>query len=193
VFAVLGDIPFQVVGSPEALSDSRGYDYAEHRVVQARPRLQWLADDLVTIRLEMLLHRSFTEPAASLLILRQAASTHAALPLVFGNGDFRGYFVITRIDTLLRQLSGLGDLFAVTVRLSLVESPIEFDSAMPPIPSFLPIAVVAAAPSGSSSAAARASTGVSALLLALTAPSGPASPILLADDVSTSTIVRSAQ
>ena len=78
MFALLGDIPFQVVGSPEAFSDSRGYDYAEHRVVQARPRLQWLADDLVTIRLEMLLHRSFTEPAASLLVLRQAASTHAA-------------------------------------------------------------------------------------------------------------------
>jgi hypothetical protein len=38
VFAILGEIPFQVVGSPEALSDSRSYDYAEHRVVQARPR-----------------------------------------------------------------------------------------------------------------------------------------------------------
>ena len=124
MFAVLGDIPFLVVGSPEAFSDSRGYDYAEHRVVQARPRLQWLADDLMTIRLEMLLHQSFTEPAASLLVLRQAAATHAALPLVFGNGDFRGCFVITRIDTQSRQLSGSGDLFAITVRLSLRESPV---------------------------------------------------------------------
>ena len=55
MFAVLGDIPFQVVGSPEALSDSRSYDYAEHRVVQARPQLQWLANDLAIIRMEMLL------------------------------------------------------------------------------------------------------------------------------------------
>src|SRR5579872_5011581 len=88
VFAILGDIPFQVVGSPESLSDSRGYDYAEHRVIQDRPVLQWLADDLETIELEMLLHQSFTNPTVNLLLLLQAAETHAALPLVFGNGYF---------------------------------------------------------------------------------------------------------
>lgn len=192
MFAVLGDIPFQVVGSPEAFSDSRGYDYAEQRVAQARPRLQWLADDLMTIRLELLLHQSFTEPAASLLVLRQAAATHAALPLIFGNGDFRGYFVITRIDTQSRQLSGSGDLFAITVRLSLRESPVEFDPAAPPIPAFPLIAIAAAASSGSSSTPALASSGVSALV-ALVGPSGPTSAILLPDDVPASTIVRSAQ
>jgi len=192
VFAVLGDIPFQVVGSPEAFSDSRGYDYAEQRVAQARPRLQWLADDLVTIRLEMLLHRSFTEPAASLLVLQQAASTHAGLPLVFGNGDFRGYFVITKIDTVSRQLSGIGDLFAILVRLTLKESPLDFDPAAPPIPAFLPIAIAGVAASGSSIVPALASTGVSALA-ALTAPTGPGSAILLPDDVPISIITRSAQ
>ena len=192
MFAVLGDIPFQVIGSPEALSDSRGYDYAEHRVVQDRPRLQWLADDLVRMRLEMLLHRSFTEPAASLLVLRQAASTHAALPLVFGNGDFRGYFVVTRIDTLSRQLSGSGDLFAISVRLTLCESPVEFDPTAPAIPPFVPIAIVALATSTASSTAARVSTGISALA-AIAAPSGSSSPILLHGDVPTSAIVRSAQ
>lgn len=192
MFAVLGDIPFQIVGSPEAFSDSRGYDYAEHRVVQARPRLQWLADDLMTIRLEMLLHRSFTEPGASLLTLRQAAATHAALPLVFGNGDFRGYFVITRIDTVSRQMSGSGDLFAITVRLCLRESPVEFDPAAPPIPPFLPIAIVALGASISSVGSVRASTGVSALA-AVTALTGPTSGILLPDDVPAPVIVRSAQ
>ncbi len=192
MFAVLGDIPFQVVGSPEALSDSRSYDYAEHRVVQARPVLQWLADDLVTVRLEMLLHRSFTDPAASLLVLQETASTHAALPLVFGNGDFRGYFVIVTIDTVSRQLSGVGDMFAVLVRLTLRESPLQFDPAVAPIPNFLPIGIATAALPGSSTAPAVASTGVSALA-ALVSPSGPASAILLPDDVSTSVIVRSAQ
>jgi phage protein U len=192
MFALLGDITFQVVGSPEQFSDSHGYDYAEHRVAQARPRLQWLADDLIAIRLEMLLHRSFTAPAASLSVLLQAASTHAALPLIFGNGDFRGYFVITEINTLSRQMGASGDIFAITVRLSLRESPPEFDPGAPPIPSFAPIALVAVATSGNSSAPALASTGVSALV-ALTAPSGPASSVLLPDDVPTSTIVRSAQ
>ena len=192
MFAILGEIPFQVVGSPEALSDSRSYDYAEQRVVQARPRLQWLADDLITIRLEMLLHRSFSDPAASLLILQQVASTHSALPLVFGNGEFRGYFVITNIDTVSRQLSGVGDLFAIVVRLSLRESPIEFDAGAAPIPAFVPIAVASLGASTNSGATNLLTSGISAIA-GLVAPRAPASAILLPDDVPTAVIVRSAQ
>jgi phage protein U len=190
MFAVLGDVPFEIVGSPEAFSDSRGYDYAEQRVAQARPRLQWLADDLVTIRFEMLLHLSFTNPTASLLILRQAAETHSAMPLIFGNGDFRGYFVITGIDTVSRQLSGIGEIFAITVRLALRESPVEFNAGAPAIPSFIPIAL--AATTSSSSSTPIAAAGVSALV-ALASPSAPPGPVLLAEDVPTSVIVRSAQ
>jgi phage protein U len=190
MFAVLGDVPFEIVGSPEAFSDSRGYDYAEQRVVQARPRLQWLADDLVTLRLEMLLHLSFTNPTASLLILRQAAETHSAMPLIFGNGDFRGYFVLTEINTVSRQLSGTGEILAITVRLSLRESPVELNPAAPAIPSFIPIAL--AGTNSSSSSAAVAAAGVSALV-ALASPSAPPGPVLLPQDVATSVIVRSVQ
>ena len=191
MFAVLGDIPFQVVGSPERLSDSRGYDYAEHRVIQDRPVLQWLADDLETIQLEMLLHQSFTNPTVNLLLLLQAAETHAALPLVFGNGYFRGYFVITKIDTLSKQLSGTGDLFAITVRLSLRESPVSFDPTVPAIPSFVPIAIVAAATSIASAATTPTATGVSAIL-GPSAPAAPITPAMKPDDVSIASIVRSA-
>ncbi|HXN85801.1 MAG TPA: phage tail protein [Candidatus Binataceae bacterium] len=190
MFAVLGDIPFQVVGSPESLSDSRGYDYAEHRVVQDRPVLQWLADELETIQLEMLLHQSFTNPTVNLLLLLQAAETHAALPLVFGNGYFRGYFVIARIDTVSKQLSGTGDLFAITVRLSLRESPVSFDPTAPAIPSFVPIGIVAAATSSTSAATTPPNTGVSAILGPV-APTAPITPDIRPDDVSVSAIVRS--
>ena len=191
MFAILGDIPFQVVGSPESLSDSRGYDYAEHRVIQDRPVLQWLADDLETIQLEMLLHQSFTNPAANLLLLLQAAETHAALPLVFGNGYFRGYFVIAKMDTLSKQLSGSGDLFAITVRLSLRESPVSFNPAGPAIPSFVPIGIVAAATSGAAATRTTARTGISAIL-GLVSPTAAIKPSIRPGDVSVQAIVRSA-
>jgi phage protein U len=191
VFALLGEIPFEVVGSPESLSDSRGYDYAEHRVVQDRPVLQWLADDLETIQLEMLLHQSFTNPTVNLLLLLQAAETHAALPLVFGNGYFRGYFVIAKIDTLSRQLSGSGDLFAITVRLSLRESPVSFNPMAPAIPSFVPIGIVAAAATSASAATTPTATGVSAILGPVP-PAAAIKPSIRPGDVSVSAIVRSA-
>ena len=190
MFAILGEVPFEIVGSPEAFSDSRSYDYAEQRVIQARPRLQWLADGLMTIRLEMLLHLSFTNPAASLLLLRQAAETHVAMPLIFGNGDFRGYFVITGIETVSRQLSGVGEILAISVRISLRESPVDLNASAAAIPPFIPIALVAAG--GSTGSSSVASGGISALL-ALSPPTAPSTPILLAQDVPTSVIVRSAQ
>src|SRR5579862_6940818 len=141
MFALLGDIPFQVIGSPQSLSDSRRYDYAEHRVIQARPQLQWLANDLMTMRLEILLHQAVSSPAANLLALTEAASAHQALPLVFGNGELSGYFVITEIDTVSRQLSGSGDIVSMTVRLDLRESPATPDPAAPPVPTFIPLAI----------------------------------------------------
>jgi phage protein U len=177
VFAILGEIPFEVTSSPEALVAARHYDYAEHRVIEGRPRLQWIADALETIRLELLLHRTVSDPAASLALLQVAASSHSAMPLVFGNGDFRGYFVIVEIETLSRQLSGTGDPLAISVKLTLREFVPEFDPAASSFSSFVPIAIAA--------------FGTSALL-AFAAPAAPISPRLQPADVRPATIVRAA-
>jgi phage protein U len=94
MFALLGEISFEVIGSPEVFESSRRFDYAEHRVVEDRPRLQWLAADLESITLAMLFHISFTDPAAQLAALLAAADDHQARALVLGNGVFRGFFVV---------------------------------------------------------------------------------------------------
>ena len=190
MFALLGEIPFQMVGSPEELRDSRRYDYAEHRVVQARPQLQWLADDLMRIELEMLLHSSFTDPAANLLALTEAAAAHSVLPLVFGNGDFRGYFVISEIRTISRQLSGSGAMFAISVHLRLTESPVDFDPTAPPVLPFIPLALSSLS-SRTSNPSVLVPAGVSALA-SITLPAGSPSAIVLPDDIAPSAIVRSA-
>jgi phage protein U len=191
MFALLGDIPFQVVGSPQSLSDARRYDYAEHRVIQALPQLQWLANDLMTMHLEVLLHQAVNSPAVNLLALTEAAAAHQALPLIFGNGELKGYFVISAIDTLSRQLTGTGDIISMTVRIELLESPTSFDPAAAPIPTFIPLALGIASGTDSTTAAATVAGGLSALA-ALASPSGATRPMLLPDDVPSSVIVRSA-
>ena len=99
MFALFGEIPFQVIGSPEVFESSRRFDYAEHRVVEDRPRLQWLAAELESITLAMLFHKSFTDPAAQLAALLAAAGDHQARALVLGNGVFRGFFVVESVTT----------------------------------------------------------------------------------------------
>jgi phage protein U len=215
MFAVLGDIRFQVLGSPEAIDSRRAYTYAEHRVIEARPLLQWLADDLERLTFDLKIHASFADPAAELAALKAAASAHQALALVFGNGDFRGYFVIESIATRSMKLSAAGDPIAITVRLALKEwaKSAELNAAAPPIVPFVPLAVVAAAV-GSSAPGALAipfasaplaipaasapgalaiplsSAGLSALFKSVTA-SGALGPDLAAADVPAAAITRS--
>ncbi|HEY6417587.1 MAG TPA: phage tail protein [Candidatus Binataceae bacterium] len=204
MFAILGEIPFEVVGSPQGFDSSRGYDYAEQRVIEDRPRLQWLANELERLSFDLLFHYSFTSPATQLLLLRTTADAHQALPLVFGTGEFRGYYVIESITTKSIQFSAQGDPIAIIVRLALkewVQDPV-LNATVSPLPSFSPIGIViaptatgsSALTTGAASLAAASvpllTTGVSPLLNNL-GPLGPEGPSLLPDDVPTSVITRS--
>ncbi len=200
MFAIFGNIPFEVLGSPERMESTRSYDYAAHPVVEDQPHLQWVGDSLQTIALELMFHASFTNPAAQLAALEAAASDHQARALVFGSGEYRGYFVVTSLSVSSRQLGPSGKAIAIQARLVLTEWAIgnALDPNAPPVPLFTPIALAAALSSGdtgngpgaSASTAASLLAGVSALL---NNPSstGPGGAQLMPDDVTPSQIVRS--
>lgn len=216
MFAVLGEISFELLDSPEGFESSRTWDYAEHRVVEARPRLQWLAEGLETIELDFQFHASFTNPSAQLDALIAAAGDHNARPLVFGNGVHRGYFIVTSIRTTSQQMNASGSLIAITVRAELKEWALEaeIDPAAPPVAPF-PLIGIVAAPAGipTSSVAYTAAAGLGAAVGAsvttyvpprISAPgispilnipgvAGLTSPHLTISDVPPSVIVRGAR
>src|SRR5216684_1429670 len=109
MYAVLGEIIFDVLTSPQALESARKYDYAEHKVVEDRPRLQWIAADLETLTLELSFHDAFTNPQTQLMLLENAAEDHRARAFVYGNGIHRGYFVVSELAAN-RNRPGTGDL-----------------------------------------------------------------------------------
>ena len=193
MFAVLGEIPFQVVGSPEGYESRRGYDFAEHRVIESKPRLQWIGNDLEHLRFELRLHSSFTDPGAKLALLRSTAAAHLALPLVFGNGGFRGFFVIESISMRSQQLSARGVPIAITAAIALKEWAVESElfPGVLPLPDFVPIGIVPAVSSSSDGGAPGFIPGVSALL-SLSPARGASGPNLTASDIPVSAIVRSA-
>jgi phage protein U len=190
LFAALGEISFEVVGSPESFESSRGYGFAEHRVIESKPRLQWVGNDLERLKIELRLHSSFTDPGAQLGLLRTAAGAHRALPLVFGNGGFRGFFVIESIVVRSQQLSASGAPIAISAGLSLTEWAIESEVAGNALRSGFPVLGMFAASVTASGRAATAQ-GIS-VLLSGTAASGATSPGLEAGDVPIGNIVRSA-
>src|SRR5215469_17363075 len=108
MFATLGEILFTTLTSPEAFRAQTGYSYAEHKVVESAPRLQWLANDLQKISLDLGFHVAFTNPATQMNLLRAAAEDHQARALVFGNGVHRGYFVIETLEETFHQTADDG-------------------------------------------------------------------------------------
>jgi phage protein U len=190
MFAALGEILFEVVGSPERLESVRDYDFAEHRVVEGRPRLQWVGNGLERLKLELMMHSSFSNPAAQVALLRATAAAHRALPLVFGNGGFRGFFVIDSLFVRSQQSSASGAPIAINVGLSLREWAAGSDLELATIPG-LPVPGAIATATAATSGAAGKKAGVSALLR-LQAATGATSPQLLANDVVAAAIVRSA-
>jgi phage protein U len=194
LFAVLGDIQFEVVGSPEGYESAAAYDFAEQRVIESKPRMQWVGDDLEKLSFELMWHSSFTNPAVQLARLRATAAQHLALPLVFGNGGFRGFFVIESIKMKSQQLSASGAPIAIRVALALREwtADLQLLSNAQPVAGFSPLGIATASNATAGGGTQGSFTpGVSALL-SIPSATGSSGPNLEADDVSVAVIVRSA-
>jgi phage protein U len=144
MFAILGELTFVVLTSFEAFRSSREYRYTEHKLVEARPRLQWIAQELEKISLELMFHVAFANPATEINRLRAAAEDHQARALVFGNGIHRGYFVIEGLEETHQQLAGDGSYVAISARLELREwvPGAAFDPFAPPQTAAPPPAII---------------------------------------------------
>ena len=193
MFAALGDIQFGVVGSPEGYESAGAYDFAEQRVIESKPRLQWVGDDLERLNFDLMWHSSFTNPAVQLALLRATAAQHLALPLVFGVGTYLGLFVIESIKVKSMQMSDLGGLLTIRVALALKEwiaDPQLVSSALP-VATFSPLGITTASTGTAGSGSDGSTPGVSALL-SIPSATGTSGPNLEADDVPAAVIVRSA-
>jgi len=173
MFATFGEIVFELLGSPESLESAWRWRYAEHRVIEDVARLQWVGDDLETITIAMLFHASYTDPALQSAALLAAGADHGARPLIFGNGDYRGYFVVTSLRTIYRHMAADGTPIAIAVQADLKESPLTdaVNSNALLRPSFTPIGIVPAA--------AGAATGPIPYLAPSGIPSTPAAPAVV--------------
>ena len=192
MFAVLGDIQFEVVGSPESYESADGYDFPEQRVIESKPRLQWVGDELERLNFELMWHASFTNPAAQLALLRATAATHLALPLVFGDGGFRGFFVIESIKVKSQQSSAGGAPIAIRVALALKEWIADAQSLFSTLSlgAFTTLGITTASTGTPASGSNGTMPGVSALLN-IPSATGTSGPNLEADDVPAAVIVRS--
>uniref|UniRef100_UPI0035C6A33D phage tail protein n=1 Tax=Serratia quinivorans TaxID=137545 RepID=UPI0035C6A33D len=121
MFAVLGDIEFELITYWDGFEATFGVDYAEHARIEGKPGLQFVGEKLDEIQISLVFHQHYCVPDVELARLRTAMKAHQALALVFGNGDYRGWFVITDVTATSEQTDSTGNVLAVNATASLRE------------------------------------------------------------------------
>ena len=144
MFAVLGNIEFEALGSPEQMRRERAMHFAEHKVVEGFPRLQQIGNELDQISIDLKFHRSFTNPRAQRDAIHAALDAGKALALVWASGEHWGYFVIEKATDTGQHLAADGNPIALEMNLSLKAwaPDSEFDPLAPPKPDTPPLALV---------------------------------------------------
>lgn len=121
MYAVLGEIEFDVVAYWDEFESTMGVDYTSHARIEGKPGVQFIGDKLDKITLKFNFHSQYCQPTTELNRLREAMSAHQAMALVFGNGDYRGWFVITDLTATHQHTDPYGNVIAQGGSLSLQE------------------------------------------------------------------------
>lgn len=117
----LGSIIFEGLRGFSTLSESRETNYAEHALIENKPKLQRVGNNLINVEGVMLFDVSFCDPQTEINNLEAARDIGEILPLIMGDGRFVGEFVIKslKIDTL--NTAGNGRLLQAEVSIALLE------------------------------------------------------------------------
>jgi phage protein U len=147
MYALLGDIQFDLITYFDGFECTFAADYAEHAMIAGKPRLQYVGQATDEISIQLAFHHMFCEPETELAKLKDALAAHQALALVLGNGDYKGWFVLTQVQCTATQTDTTGTITALEATLSLREyvgdpaNPLPPPAVQPDVP---PVQAVAA-------------------------------------------------
>jgi phage protein U len=130
MYAQLGDITFDGILTPESQEHNRSVNYAEHPLIDGKPRLQRVGDGLDEIKITMHLHRLFCTPEEEVLKLTNHMVAGTPLRYVTGAGSFVGQFVIINTKQVHAQQGPTGRVVETSLEVTLKEAFEETDESV---------------------------------------------------------------
>ena len=121
MYAQLGNIRFEGLKGFSSFVHERGVNYAQHELINGKPILQAVGDNLDTISFSMYLHSEFTDPESDVETLRTSMVEREVLPLLLGNGRVLGFFVIPSFSQSNTFTDPNGNLIETTLSVELLE------------------------------------------------------------------------
>lgn len=121
MFALLGEIQFELITHFDGLEINRATKYARHEVLGGKPILQRTGDDLDELTIELAFHDYYCDPEAELKRLDAARLAGKAMPLIWGHGVVEGQFVIEKIRITQQSATQYGKVTSLSASVSLLE------------------------------------------------------------------------
>lgn len=120
MFATFGPIRLHLTGTT-GLELTDGWHYAEHAVIQGKPLLQALGEELRKLSISFRFHAEFCDPVTEMEALRGLAGSRAAAALVLGTGRMLGRFVIAELAETARWTLPDGAVLSLDAKATLKE------------------------------------------------------------------------
>lgn len=122
MFLQLGNIIFKGLLSPNSFSaEGDEATYAEYALIGGKPRMAKTGDELEVLTFEIKLHAEFCNPEEQINALKTAKVNGTILPLLMGNGKYRGDYVIISNPYTIDQALSDGTVVRATVNLTIKE------------------------------------------------------------------------
>lgn len=121
MFALLGDIQFDLVTYFDGIEVNRATKFARHEVLDGKPVLQRTGEELDEISIELAFHSYYCDPATELKRLDDARKAARAMPFIWGNGAVEGQFVIEKLRITGQTADRFGVLTSVSASINLIE------------------------------------------------------------------------
>lgn len=111
----LGSIQLRGLQGLQEFLPKRAASYAEHALLDGKPRLQNTGNALDEYQLTVFVHAQYGDPKALFQQLDTARMDGEVLPFIDSTGEYLGDFVITNIDPEVIQVDGLGNWVAANI------------------------------------------------------------------------------
>ena len=119
---VLGDRQFQqAIMSPASEGYAKSHTYAEMKPATGKPVLQNKGENLQEISLSFFFHCDFCDPSEEIIWLNDTMNAGVVCPYYWENGEFKGNYVILKVNVRTEKRLGTGELIAATVDVDLKE------------------------------------------------------------------------
>lgn len=121
MYATLGNIRFEGLLAPEVMERTRETSFAEHALIENKPRLQRTGEKLESLRLSIRLSSNFCVPKDEVEKIDSARRVGQIMPLIMGDGTFIGQFVVRSMKINPTIAWGVGAYESTEVEVELLE------------------------------------------------------------------------